>query len=469
MNPQYRAMILGDELTPLSQLSSAFLAPKSALHLQFAYYESALAVEFLVRTARPARPEGLLDDLGAGVTINEALPTRTKMSLDQLDEDFAAVRPRAGRGRRPRRDLGGARAAGRRRLEGDRGLAREASQELPRPGGAWRRGSWPRRSGRRRRRPSRRSRRSIRNTSGRRTPTCCSPPSTSRLSDPAAERAALEELAARDGDASPAYLRLMELDEAAGDWKGLARDARRLLAVNPLIPAPHRELARASEQLGRPRRGARRLPRPGLARRHRPGRGPLPPGEAPAAGGQARRGPPRGPQVARGSPAVPRRPPAPARTGRARPRPRPQPPPTPTGPRAPTDDTTTPDPGSRSRCPGRSSPAWPLGAVRPPRSAAGVPGQIPDDRAGVPELEGRRAVQERRLHLRPGRVRLGRRTAGGGRRRRLGRRRLGDRLARQRPELLVPPPAAHLAQGQPRPDLAAADRRASSSTTRSST
>ena len=47
-----------------------------------------------------------------------------------------------------------------------------------------------------------------------------------RLSDPAAERKILEELAARDGDASPAYLRLMELDEAARDWQGLARNAR---------------------------------------------------------------------------------------------------------------------------------------------------------------------------------------------------------------------------------------------------
>ena len=37
---------------------------------------------------------------------------------------------------------------------------------------------------------------------------------------------------------------------------------------------------------------------------------------------------------------------------------------------------------------------------------------------------------------------------------------LGDRLARQRPELLLPPPAADVAEGQPRPDLAAADRRA---------
>ena len=42
----------------------------------------------------------------------------------------------------------------------------------------------------------------------------------------------------------------MELDEAAGDWRGVAENARRLLAVNPLIPAPHRQLARAAEHLG---------------------------------------------------------------------------------------------------------------------------------------------------------------------------------------------------------------------------
>ncbi len=39
----------------------------------------------------------------------------------------------------------------------------------------------------------------------------------------------------RDGDASPAYLRLMEVADAAGDWPALGENARRLLAVNPLI------------------------------------------------------------------------------------------------------------------------------------------------------------------------------------------------------------------------------------------
>ncbi len=54
----------------------------------------------------------------------------------------------------------------------------------------------------------------------------------------------------RDGDAGPAYLRLMEVAEAAGDWRTLDKNARRLLAVNPLIPAPFRSLAHASEELG---------------------------------------------------------------------------------------------------------------------------------------------------------------------------------------------------------------------------
>ncbi len=37
MNPRYREMLLGEDFTPLSELSSAFLRPKSALHVQFAY------------------------------------------------------------------------------------------------------------------------------------------------------------------------------------------------------------------------------------------------------------------------------------------------------------------------------------------------------------------------------------------------------------------------------------------------
>ena len=49
MNPRYREMILGGDLTPISNLSSAFMTPKSPYHVQFAYYESSLVVEYIVQ------------------------------------------------------------------------------------------------------------------------------------------------------------------------------------------------------------------------------------------------------------------------------------------------------------------------------------------------------------------------------------------------------------------------------------
>ena len=52
MTPVYRQMILEGELTPVSRLSGAFLQPKSAMHLQFAYFESSLVVEFLIKRDR---------------------------------------------------------------------------------------------------------------------------------------------------------------------------------------------------------------------------------------------------------------------------------------------------------------------------------------------------------------------------------------------------------------------------------
>lgn len=251
MNPRFRALILGEEggLTPLSQLSAAFLAPASALHLQFAYYESMLAVDFLVGRFGPPALKGVLDDLGKGITINEALPGRTRTSLNQLDEEFARF--------------------ARRRAEGVAPDATWERPELPGDAGSEALSAWleayPKSFWGRQRLATRlvaeekweRAREAIEGLKGL-YPEYVGPENASmllaqvcrRTDDAAGERKALEEIAARDGDAVPAYLRLIELDEAAGDWRGLAKDARRLMAVNPLIPAPHRALARAAERLG---------------------------------------------------------------------------------------------------------------------------------------------------------------------------------------------------------------------------
>ncbi|MEZ6088317.1 MAG: tetratricopeptide repeat protein [Pirellulaceae bacterium] len=88
MSPTYRGMLLGDSFTPLSELSSAFMRPKSALHLQFAYYESSLAVAFLVEKHGLDVLKKILADLAIGMSMNEALE-RYIGSLEVIDQQFA--------------------------------------------------------------------------------------------------------------------------------------------------------------------------------------------------------------------------------------------------------------------------------------------------------------------------------------------------------------------------------------------
>jgi len=249
LNPRFRAMILGSELTPLSRLSSAFLGAKSSLHLQFAYYESSLAVDFLVRSFGLPVLKDVLDDLGAGQTINETLPRRTKTTLEELDRSFAKFAQERARSVAPlltweEPDL----------PEGADSTALAGwLDKHPKSFWGWRRlgarlvteEKWERA-------------REVLERLKALYPDYVGPENAymllanvhRHLSNPSAERDVLDELAARDGDASAAYLRLIEIDLAAKDWQGLTKNAQRLLAVNPLVASPHRALARAAEELG---------------------------------------------------------------------------------------------------------------------------------------------------------------------------------------------------------------------------
>lgn len=249
MDPRFRAMILGDSLTPLSKLSSAFLAPKTPHHLQFAYYESAMAAGFLVERFGLPSLKGLLDDLGAGTAMNDALPLRTKTSLVQLDRDFAEYARKKAQAVAP----GATWEEPELPQDADSKALSTWVEAHPKSFWGWKRlgarfvaeENWLR---------ARHALEKVKELF----PEYVGPENAYMLlavvarktADTGAERPALETLAARDGNAGPAYLRLMELDEASGDWKGVAKNARRLLAVNPLIPAPHRALARAEEVLG---------------------------------------------------------------------------------------------------------------------------------------------------------------------------------------------------------------------------
>jgi tetratricopeptide (TPR) repeat protein len=248
MTPKYREMILGDELTPLSKLTSAFMNPKSSLHVRFAYFESALAVEFLVSRYGFDALKAALNDLGAGVPVNEALERRTGVSLAKLDSDFADfARNRAkstapgATWEQPELPEQADSAAVRAWLEkhpksfwGQQRLCVQLVQEK----------KWA---------EAEKALQGFRSLY----PEFVGPNNAYELlaavyrntAKAAEEAAVLEELAKRDGDAAAAHERLFELAEVAGDWTAAARNARRWLAVNPLTPAPHRALAKAAEQL----------------------------------------------------------------------------------------------------------------------------------------------------------------------------------------------------------------------------
>lgn len=248
MTPEYREIILSGKMTPVSKLSSAFLAPLSPMHLQFAYFESSLVVEYLVEKYGRDKLTAIFTDLGDGMEINEALLSHTA-PLGRLDAEFAAF--------------------ARQRAEA---LAPDATwEELDLPPGAdlsavgewveahpnnipglerWTQQLLRERNFAQAAAAAENLRKLFADAAGQVDALRFLAAAHRGLSDIPAERKALDELAARDADASDAFLRLMELAAKEEDWSSLSKYARRMLAVNPLVVAPHRYLAQASEKLG---------------------------------------------------------------------------------------------------------------------------------------------------------------------------------------------------------------------------
>ena len=87
MTVAYREMILGEDLVPVSQLSGAFLRPKSPMHLQFAYFESSMVVEYWIEKYGIQSLRRVLNDLSVGISIQEALG-RDAGGIQALDQEF---------------------------------------------------------------------------------------------------------------------------------------------------------------------------------------------------------------------------------------------------------------------------------------------------------------------------------------------------------------------------------------------
>ncbi len=250
IDPKYREMILGDDLVPVGKLSAAFLAPKSPRHLQFAYLQSSLVVEFIVSRYGADKIRAVLGDLRGAIDVNASL-ARHPVPLEQLEKDFAAYAKERAEQLAPGMDW---EKPDPEILQPD-ATAELAAWEKKHPDNYWllklraqrliEAQDW---AGARA--PLQRLVTLYPGQKGSDSPYRSLVAAHRALNDRAAERAALEQWCAIDDEATEGYLRLAELAAADKDWPAVSRNAERYLAVNPLVPAPYRHLAQAAGASG---------------------------------------------------------------------------------------------------------------------------------------------------------------------------------------------------------------------------
>ncbi|MEW4489021.1 tetratricopeptide repeat protein [Thalassoglobus sp. JC818] len=261
MNATYRKMILEGSLSSIRNMSDLFLTPESPVHVQFAYFQSSLVVEFLIDRYGFDAILAILDDLGIGMNINEAIERHTA-PIAEIDEAFEEHALKLAN------DFGG---------EVDWSepeLAEVISSPLgPTAVIAWVEANPTNYLGLKQcasiliEADERSAAAEILERAVELFPYETGPESPSMQlaeiyrSQDLIEKESniLNEIVDRDPDAVSPLLRLMDLSEENEDWDKLAEFSTRLLAIKPLIPQPHAGLALAGERLNRPDEAASSL------------------------------------------------------------------------------------------------------------------------------------------------------------------------------------------------------------------
>jgi tetratricopeptide (TPR) repeat protein len=246
MNLAYRDMILNGELTPLGKLSGAFLSPSNSAHLLFAYYESSLVVQYIVDQYGLDSLKKILGDLHDGVEINPAIAAHTipladlEKKFDAFTRDLAAkLAPGADLTKPPATHSPAERAAWDEVHPANYYLRLKSATELMRAK------DWAKAK------PILQS--LVQTYHGEKqaeNPLWLLAATERNLRDTNAELATLVQFAAQESDYADLFNRLIELCQQRKDWTSVTNYADRLLAINPLSPAPHRALAEAGVVLG---------------------------------------------------------------------------------------------------------------------------------------------------------------------------------------------------------------------------
>jgi tetratricopeptide (TPR) repeat protein len=247
MNLEYREMILTNALTPLGELSGAFLTAKSSRSLLFAYYESSLVVEFLVQQYGFDSLKAIMADLRDGIEINQAITAHSE-SLPKLEKSFAAFARDKAKNLAPEADLD--------TPPHDRGNLEYKAWEALHPKDYYIRfeqaekmidaKKWS---------EAKPLLESLADSyHGERrgdNPMWLLAVTERNLKETNAEMATLEKFASQESDFAEIYIRLIDLCSERQDWAGEIKYAQLLLAVNPLITTPYSALAEAGSASGK--------------------------------------------------------------------------------------------------------------------------------------------------------------------------------------------------------------------------
>ncbi|NQV31286.1 MAG: tetratricopeptide repeat protein [Phycisphaeraceae bacterium] len=252
MTPQYRTMILGGDLTPISHLSGAFMSPPTSVHMQFAYYESSLVVEYLVNEYGMDVIKTILKDLGDGEEINGVIEKHTT-SMDSLEQGFEAFA----------REQAEALAKGVDWEQPENMLPGPVNTEVvtqwlqDHPNSFW---ALTQQAGQfmaetqweSAKAPLKRLIELYPAYTGRGHAYAMLAKVHRELDESEDEQAVLVQWTQYSADATEAYYRLMQMNATESRWDRVLEEGDRYLAVYPLMSEVHRLMARAAQALDRP-------------------------------------------------------------------------------------------------------------------------------------------------------------------------------------------------------------------------
>jgi tetratricopeptide (TPR) repeat protein len=244
MTPKWRDRILSkDGLTPIAALSGAFRGAEKPEDLLFAYFQSAMVVDYLVASFGEDSFCGLLRRLGKGEPVNDALAASYE-PIPSLEAKFAAYAKHQAERYGP-------------------GVDWTALDELPttkEPLETHPSNYWIRQAHTLALLGSSRWEEAIASArvqielfpdyAGDDNGWALLARGYRGLGQDRQEADALREWMRRSAAASPACLRLVELDRKSADWEKLKEAARHQLAINPFVKSAHYALGCAGQATG---------------------------------------------------------------------------------------------------------------------------------------------------------------------------------------------------------------------------